>query len=195
MGVWHGASSVHIVLPLLAVALAGCASGGGSGGADPHLASGLRTARSFTGFPLYWAGMKLGRLPLTSVTKGAEHFGEAFTFIYGTCEASGDEGSCSPPVQIQVTSLCNRLPKDLGIHRLSPNRLRGALVSAAEAGADNGGDLSLYVAGATITIYGDSREIDLEAVRSLRGANRLAHAGPGGPLPAASRRQIGGAAC
>ena len=134
-------------------------------------------------------------MPLTSVSRASEHFGEGFTFSYGTCVESGDEGSCAPPMEIQVTSLCNRLPKDLGIRRLSPRRLRGALTSAAEAGADNGPDLSLYVEGATITIYGRSERVDLEAVAALRGANRLAHAPAGKPLPAASRQEVAGKGC
>jgi len=183
----------------LAGAVAGLLAGAGCDGAqrsgvDPHLAQSLSAARTFSGFPLYWAGHKLGKLPLTGVARASEHFGEDFTFLYGTCVGSGDEGSCAPPMEIQITNLCNRLPKDLGIHHLT-GRLRGALTSAAEAGADNGGALSLYVQGATITIYGWNRKLDLEAVSALRGANALAHAQPGQPLPAASRKQIAGAGC
>lgn len=180
-----------------ALIVSGCQGDGTSNGADrSRLEQQVAVARTYRGFPLYSAGMKVGNLPLTAVDRGAEHFGESVTFIYGTCEGSGDEPSCSPPLQIQVTSLCNRLPKDLGIHRVSPTRLRGAVTGAAEAGADNGGDLSIYVRGATITIYGGSHGLDLRAVRALRGANRLARGVKAGePLPAASRQEIAGAGC
>jgi hypothetical protein len=185
------------IIPLAALMLAaGCGSGDRSG-IEPHLAAHLRTARAFMGFPLYWAGPQLGKLPLVAVSRAPEHFGEGFTFIYGTCVASGsgDESGCSPPMEIQVTNLCNRLPKDLGIRHLLPRRMRGALTSAAEAGADNGPDISLYAHGATITIYGASRTLNLAAVAALRGANGLARGQAGQSLPAASKREIAGAGC
>lgn len=96
-------------------------------------------------------------------------------------------------MQIQVTNLGNRLPRDLGL-RLT-GRQRGALTSPAEGGTDNGGALSVYVHGATITIYGPSRKFDLAAVRELRGANSLTDAVVGEPLPAATRKQVAGSGC
>jgi hypothetical protein len=162
---------------------------------DPHLAAHLREAHSFTGFPLYWAGIRLGKLPLTYVGSFAEHSGQAYSFDYGTCIESGEEHTCTDPMEIQITPLCNRLPRDIGIHKRSGARLRGALTSVAEAGSDNGGDFSLYVQGATITIYGWNHKLDMEAVAALRGANRLAHASAGEPLPAATAKQVAGAGC
>jgi hypothetical protein len=158
---------------------------------DPRLANDLRAAQRFSGYPLYWARMDLGKLPLTHVGV----YNDRYSFSYGTCSASGEEGGCVPPMEIQTTDLCNRLPKNVGV-TLWPRRLRGALVSDAEAGSDNGGALSLYVQGATITIYGWNRKLDLAAVKALRGANRLAPVLLAGqPLPAASAREVAGLGC
>jgi hypothetical protein len=187
---------VGMVVGVLVAATALAACGGAQRtSVDRHLAAHLRSAQRFTGFPLYWDGMRVGKLALTGVYEAPEHMGEAFTFIYGTCVESGDEGTCPPPLQVQVTSLCNRLPGQVGVRRLRV-RMRGALTSAAEAGADNAGDVSLYVKGATITIYGSGAKLRRQAISLLQGANRLArNATVRKPLPAASRQELGGTGC
>jgi hypothetical protein len=181
---------VGALTTVLALA-SGCASSSQPSSVDSNVA--LGQARNFTGFPLYWAGTKVGDLPFTGVSSFSEHFGEAYNFDYGTCVVSDGAETCADPLSIQVTNLCNRLPKDLGVH-LSQIRLRGARTSDAEAGADNGASLSIYVKGATITIYG-SHTLVLAAAQALRGANQLAAAAPGQPLPAASVREIAGIGC
>jgi hypothetical protein len=187
------AGSPILFAVVVALVTVGAACGEATRAAN-RLGRQLRAAERFTGFPLYWAGKNVGRLPLTAVDRGAEHFGEGFTFVYGTCvPSSGDESGCAPPLEVQVTSLCNRLPRDLGIHRLGPRR-RGAWTSAAEAGG-GGADVSLYVKGATITIYAAGRALADRAIAALRGANALAAAEPGGSLPAATRAEIAGRAC
>ena len=174
------------------IALAVGCSGSSQSTVDSNKA--LGKARNFTGFPLYWAGTNVGDLPFTGVSSFSEHLGEAYNFDYGTCEVSDGADTCADPLSIQVTALCNRLPKDLGIGHLSNVRLRGARTSDAEAGADNGASISLYVKGATITIYG-SHALVLAAVRALRGANHLADTPAGKPLPAATEREIAGEGC
>jgi hypothetical protein len=36
------------------------------------------------------------------------------TFIYGTCDPSGGEGGCAPPLEVQVWSACARNPSMYG---------------------------------------------------------------------------------
>ena len=163
------------------------ASGSETAGSARRLGQALRRARRFSGFPLYWDGARLGRLPLTGVDVGADHDGIGYTFTYGDC-AGGDEGGCAPPLEVQITPLCNRLPREIGLH-LARLMLRGAPTSAAEAGSDNGGDLSIYTRRVTITVFGYTPRLDLRAVAALRGLNSPARGiGPADPLPAPSKR-------
>jgi hypothetical protein len=133
--------------------------------------------------------MRLGKLPLTDVNVAADHLGIEYTFSYGHV-VDGEEGCCGPSLEVQVTALCNRLPSQVGV-RVGRLRIRGAPTSAAEAGADNGGDSSVYTEGATITLYGDSHKLDLRAAAALRRLNpATSRVGPDDALPAASRRVL-----
>jgi len=186
-------AGLAVRISILAMVAGAC--GGPERTGDPHLSHQLREAKIFIEFPVYWDGARLGRLPLTGVDLAPEHYRIAYTFLYGTCADSGSEGGCAPPLEIQTTDLCNRLPRDLGLsHRLG-SRLRGAVTSPAEGGADNGASISLYVKGATITIYGDRPTRVRAAVAALQGVNSLAPVRPGQPLPAATMRQIAGNGC
>jgi hypothetical protein len=172
--------------------LAGCFDGAGSSD-HSRLERQIERIGRYDGFPLWWGGRRVANLPLTVVGRGAEHFGEGVSFIYGTCDP-GTAESCAPPLVIQVTNLCNRLPRDLGLGRRVGARMRGALTSPAEAGADNGPSISLYLKGATVTVYPGNQRLQRAAVRALRPANALARLRDG-DLPAATPAEVAGEGC
>jgi hypothetical protein len=75
---------------------------------------------------LYWAGRSVAGLPLTDVSRD----GALTTFTYGTCtpQPAGDEATCSPPLEIQVASICDRNPLILDIRPRAQFRARGVSV-------------------------------------------------------------------
>src|SRR5919197_4634789 len=88
-------------LPAMAVAviaapLAAC--GSDRPGLDAHAAQRAAVYR------LYWVGQRFEGLPLTTITR---RFGLT-TFVYGTCKPKGDDGGCSPPLEVSVSSICDR---------------------------------------------------------------------------------------
>jgi hypothetical protein len=182
----------RLTVVIVALAAAGC-SGSRTEGISPHLGSQLRAARRFTAFPLYWAGRRVAGLPLAVVSQAADHDGVDVTFTYGTCQESGGAETCAPPLEVQVTNLCNRLPRDVGSG--SPaRRLRGALAGPAERGTDNGADVTIYVKGLAVTLFGRSRLVRA-AVQALRPFPGLAAPRAGSALPAASRAAVAGHGC
>lgn len=89
-----------ILIVIVSTAVVGCAS---DGDAD------VDSAKTFKGFPLYWAGETFEGLDV-SVIDGTFDGTERVSIIYGSCEPSGTfEPSCRPPISIQIARLCFHL--------------------------------------------------------------------------------------
>lgn len=87
--------------------------------------------------------------------------------VYGTCEATSDTG-CAPPLQIQTWPACERSPADysVGGKPLAPTEvlnIRG--VPARFYGANR---LEISAGDVTVVMFGDSREILINAAAALR---------------------------
>jgi hypothetical protein len=63
-----------------------------------------RPAQRAVGYRLYWVGKRFEGQPLTAIER---RFGLT-TFIYGTCKPKGEDGGCSPPLEVSVASICDR---------------------------------------------------------------------------------------
>lgn len=82
------------------IALIGC---GHSDTRRSDLAQAARAAQRSAGYPLTWAGPSLAGLALTGVTPDRR----SITLIYGTCKPVSETG-CTPPLEIQTSSICDR---------------------------------------------------------------------------------------
>lgn len=125
----------------------------------------LNDARRFRRFDLFYAGSRVLGLPLTAVlcsmqptvdqpviTKPPSAYGlmPRWTFIYGTCKASSEEG-CRPPVEIMNDGSCwNNLRYYSKRDRTRLGRLRG--VPASLSSSFDGGEVLLYTRRTTVTI-------------------------------------------
>jgi hypothetical protein len=89
-----------VIVAGLAATAAAC-SGGGSGA---EAADDARAAQRAVGYRLHWVGASFEGLRLTAVSR---QFGLT-TFIYGTCKPRGESESCTPPLEVQVASICDR---------------------------------------------------------------------------------------
>lgn len=150
-----------LLVAVSTVALIGC--GREATRADPAQAA--RAAQRSVSYPLAWVGPRLAGLALTDVTR--EH--RSITLIYGTCEPSG-ESACTPPLEIQTASICDRNALLLDIR---PNRrftARGADV------LDYGeGRLELATATTNVVIFADPK-LARQAVGALRSLDQPRHA-------------------
>ncbi len=68
----------------------------------------LEAAKKFNAYPLYWVGERFDEWPLVHIEVEDSPFA---TLTYGTCKASGDSG-CAPPLQTQISPLCDHLDLD-----------------------------------------------------------------------------------
>lgn len=147
-----------------------------SGCGDEGIA--LRDLRKFDAYPLYYAGEEVAGNELEEIL-GAEDWERnpdqrsvGFTFIYGTCEPSEpsglDGGSCAPPIQIQVSSICVDHPGRAG-GKGSTFALRGARAVPA------GGGVEVFTGRTTVDVYASGDPRLLKAViRSLREVGQAA---------------------
>lgn len=111
--------------------------------------------------------------------------------IYGTCKATSDAG-CAPPLAVQVWPACERSPADYTFgdpeneSTLEPTdvtTLRG--VPARFYGE---GRLELSTGDVTVVLFGDSKQLVVEAAGQLRSENGAANrVTPDQALPAPSR--------
>jgi hypothetical protein len=99
-----------LVFFALAASLTACGDGGA---ARPTGAKTVTAAQRAVDYGLYWVGPSFAGLTLTDVS----HDGDLTTLVYGSCtpQPAGDEASCSPPLEIQVASICDRNPLILDI--------------------------------------------------------------------------------
>lgn len=138
-----------------ATALAGC---GGGGGQAPVAPGAPLAAQRSVDVRLYYAGRSFEGLPLTGVTTD-QHF---TSFIYGTCDANAHgEGGCVTPLELQVSSTCDRNALVLDIRPRAFLRSRGVPV------LDYGDDLELDTGASHVTVFAD-RSRGRRAIAALR---------------------------
>jgi hypothetical protein len=145
------------------VVLAGC-SGGTS---QTESAADIEAARSFERFPLYWLGERFENWDLVHVD--VENH-EWVTFIYGTCEATGSEGGCPPPLQLQIMPLCNHIEVVADDPTWRQQRVRGAPVGLFD------GAPVLFTDRVQIKAYwgqGADSDAPMRALEALRSVNRV----------------------
>ncbi|HEX7244072.1 MAG TPA: hypothetical protein VF245_00730 [Solirubrobacterales bacterium] len=139
----------------------------------------LSEVEKFDAYPLYYAGGEIAGNELDDISgedswqRNPDQRSVGFTFFYGTCELEGgDRPSCSPPIQIQVSSICDR---HLGLYKGRPevSDLRGAKASA------NGGGLEIFTGRTTVVIFGEHK-LFRPAIQQLR---RLGQDTPPSRLP------------
>jgi hypothetical protein len=145
---------------LLAAAVCGCSTG--SPDAD------VARAKRFRGFPLYWLGERFERWRLTTI-EGLNGPQEFVTFIYGTCTPhDGDEASCTPPLEIQVSPLCRHLAAVARAPIWKRRRVRGAPVGTIDSAP------VLFTAGAQVKVYrgeGSDAGVPMRALAAIRSIN------------------------
>lgn len=144
-----------IAVSLLAMVAAGC--GTSSSKSIVELSARARQAQSSVVYRLYWLGHAFAGLRLT----GVSHDQRSTTFVYGDCHASGESG-CSPPLEIQVWSICERnaLLVDVG----PPATYRARAVTALDYGDD---DLELATANSDVVVFAN-RRLARHAAAALR---------------------------
>ena len=144
---------------------AGCSSG-----AHPH--RDIAAARSFAAFPLYWVGPRFEKWDLATV-QGLDAPREFVTFIYGRCAPSdGEQPSCAPPFEIQVSPLCSYLDVVASDPAWMTRHVRGAPVGRNPDGAP-----VLFSRRVQVKVYrgqGSDSELPLRVLRALRSINSVA---------------------
>lgn len=126
----------------------------------------LDAAREFNAYPLYWVGERFEEWPLVHVE--VENSPLA-TLVYGTCNASGDSG-CSPPLQIQISPLCDHLDLVANNPIWKRRDVRGAPVGSFD------GAPVLFTRRAQVKVYrgvGSDPGVELRALHALRSLNQL----------------------
>jgi hypothetical protein len=162
------------------LALAGC----GVGGPD------IEPARTFDGYPLYWAGERFEGWDLEHVEVRPDSFS---TFVYGSCDIPPfSDGGCAPPLQIQVQPLCAHLD----VVAADPVRRRRA-VRGAPVGRIDGAPV-LFASRVQVKVYwgqGADPGAPLRALEALESANGVEPViGPDDPIPPAPRAVLEGTA-
>lgn len=135
-------------------------------GDDPPPPGDARVVQRSTPFALYWVGASLAGMPLTGIARDDGRV----TFLYGTCHARSDQG-CSPPLEIQSTSICDVDVLRFATPPRSSRRTRGIIVR------DRGdGDLRLASATTTVSVFARG-PLAWRAVGALRPVAAPARAG------------------
>lgn len=156
---------------LLAVLLGGCGADEPER-ADPAQA---RAAQRAAGHTLYWAGSSLSGLPLTGVLRGPPRT----TFIYGSCDPGGSDTGCAPPLEIQISSICDANALVLDIRPRATRRARGVPVrDYGEAGR-----LALDVGTSYVTVSSARASLESAAIAALRTVGGLRRGGAALPAP------------
>jgi hypothetical protein len=113
---------------------------------------------------MFWPGAKLDGLTLTRVLPGVG----STTLIYGSCtpQPTGDGATCTPPLEIEVASICDRNALVLDVRPSSHLRTRGVSVLAY-------GDGRLEVATGTSNVVISARpSLARRALAALRPFKR-----------------------
>jgi hypothetical protein len=122
--------------------------------------------QSFDGFPVYYLGESFEDLALAE----APPAGDVASFVYGSCEPSGDTG-CAPPLEVQVWPACMRNPASYELAPGMPLPHREDTVRAVPAAFyEDGSRLELSTGSVTVVIFGERDQI-VRAAEALRGFN------------------------
>jgi hypothetical protein len=165
--------------------IGGCSASSGTTKAE------VGQARGFDTFPLYWAGQRFERWDLAAV-QGLHGPARFVTLIYGKCTPhDGDEPSCVPPIEIQLSPLCSHLyvvaARPIWRHR----RIRQAPVGSNPDGAP-----VLFSSRAQVKVYrgeGTDPGVTLRVLRALRSLNRVKPViSSSGPIPAPTNAVLAG---
>jgi hypothetical protein len=184
----HDAAAIGRSLQILCAMICGLiaidTSACGGGAVDTE------AARTFKGYPLYWVGTHFEHWDLEYVDVG---HGEFSSFIYGTCEVSGSDGGCPPPLEIQVQPLCTHLDVVARAPDWQRRRIR-----AAPVGRNLDGAPVLFTRRVQVKVYrgqGSDPGLPIRAMQALQSANDVEPALSNGELiPAAPRALLSGAA-
>jgi len=131
----------------------------------------LREAQKFDAYPIYYAGDEVAGLPFEGDGGGdwpASQAWRRWTFFYGDCEPHPRGGpfegtSCSPPLEIQNWSACDRGAG--GLHRkLHLFDFHGAKAT----GGTGGSRLEIFTGRTTVVIFARGQNIARAAARRLR---------------------------
>jgi hypothetical protein len=156
----------------------------------------MREAKEFGAFPIYYAGERVDRLPLTGISK-ADHgrFGIAWNFSYGSCQLPGGlfaEGGCSLPLSVQNWSTCvrwaNVFTRSRNPHGLfRPRKAKAAqdrrlfdFRGAKAALGEGGSDLEIFTGRTTVVIWAHRRNVADSTAQQLRDVRQRR---PSAPLP------------
>lgn len=171
-----GSQPFFPILLLIVLVTSGCSARIGNSGPD------LDGAKEFDAFPLYWVGDRFEKWDLETV-EGLDGPAEFVTFIYGTCTpGDGNEPSCVPPIEIQISPLCSHLDVVAAAPIWMRRQIRGAPVGAIDSAP------VLFTSGAQVKVYrgeGSDSGLPLRVLRALRSINRVQPVvGSTGPIPA-----------
>jgi hypothetical protein len=138
----------------------------------------IEAAREFDRFPLYWLGEQFKGWDLAAID-GLKYSSPIITFIYGDCTPQdGEQPSCTPPLQLQVSASCSEPASVV-------RQIRGAPVGTIDNAP------VLYARGAEIKVYrgeGSSPGDPIEALHALRSINRVPPViSPEDPIPRCNR--------
>jgi hypothetical protein len=162
----------------VAAAIGGCGSGG-----EDHERLGraqvLAEQGDTAGYAMYWAGASVDGLALTDVTRRPERT----TLVYGTCDPSGSETGCAPPVTIQVSSICDHNALVLDIRPARKLRLRGTVV--LDYGEASREELAAGASHVTVSADAARTRRAIAALRAVSGPSRVGAALPAPRYPRA----------
>jgi hypothetical protein len=148
-----------VTVAALAAPLAACGS--------HRAALDARGAQRAVGYRLYWVGERFEGLPLTAI---ARRFGST-TFVYGTCKPKGDDGGCSPPLEVSLTSICDR--NALVLDRRPRARLEARGVPVLDYGE---WQYELGTGGSQVVVFAP-HDRALRAIEALRAVDEKRAAG------------------
>ena len=154
----------------------------------------IEAAKKFDRFPLYWVGERFEQWHLNAI-EGLDYPSQIISFIYGDCVPhDGDQPSCTPPFQIQVSPLCAHLRKVARAPIWRRRRIRSAPVGTIDSAP------VLFTRRAQVKVYrgeGSYPGLTIKVLGALRSINRVPPViGPTGRIPhPASAVLEGTAAC
>lgn len=146
----------------------------------------LNEVKKFDAYRLYYAGAEVAGFSLEEILGDPSENNQksAFNFIYGTCELEGeDHPSCSPPIEIQVSSTCHRWFSAITGKRHLYD-FRGAKATGLKGTpgprSPSEGPIEIFTGRTTVVIWAEDRNILKTAAHQLRDVRA---AGPQLHLP------------
>jgi hypothetical protein len=180
---------------LAAIAVSGCTSEKSSEKASPspfdaeHSSFTPETIGKYSAAPLYWLGTHFERWGISAILGPSGQRG-TISFIYGTCTPTdGEQPSCSPPIEVQVTPLCRHLETVARDPIWRHRDIRGAPVGMSDDAP------VLFSRRAQVQVYTSVRDPQLavRTLHALRSANRVEPViDADEPIPPASAAALAG---